>query len=474
MDPLSASDTQDAVIDFLSNPASYGLRDGEVERVETHCSIVFLAADRAYKLKRAIRYASLDYTTRASRRAACQAELALNRRTAPELYLGVRSINRDASGTLAFDGPGDALDHVVVMRRFAQSDLFDHMIESSRLTPELMHALGEAIAHFHLAAEVKPTFGGSDSIRRVIADNDRELSLVAAALDGAAVGTLSSRARAALDGVAGLLEQRRAEGKVRLCHGDLRLANIYLSSGRPTLFDCIEFSDEIGCIDVLYDLAFLLMDLQMRGRCDLGNAVFNAYLDLAPETAGLRALPLFLALRAATRSYALAGSARRRTDPGQAAQLLALARQHIDAGIGFLAPQRPLLIMLTGDVDRGRADLADSLAAVIPPAPGARLLDLARSGEAVWREASGVLMAGCSVLIEGWFTQEAERAAVALASHLTIRLLGFSLGVSPANLDPGHWLTLDASLGAVAALARAAPLVTAAAAQLQEPAIGPA
>ena len=126
---------------------------------------------------------------------------------------------------------------------------------------------------------------------------------------------------------------------MRRCHGDLRLANICLYAGRPTLFDCIEFSDEIGCIDVLYDLAFLLMDLQLRGRGDLGNVVFNAYLDLAPETDGLRALPLFLALRAATRSYALAGSAGRRTDPQEAARLLAFARRHIDAGIEFLAPQ---------------------------------------------------------------------------------------------------------------------------------------
>ena len=117
------------MIDFLSDPASYGAH-GDVDRIDTHCSIVFLTGDRAYKLKRAIRYASLDYTTRELRQAACEAELVLNRRTAPELYLGVRSINRDASGALAFDGAGPALDHVVVMRRFAQSDLFDRMAQT--------------------------------------------------------------------------------------------------------------------------------------------------------------------------------------------------------------------------------------------------------------------------------------------------------------------------------------------------------
>jgi len=336
----TVSDEQDAVIEFLSDPSSYGAR-GDVRRIDTHCSVVFLTEDRAYKLKRAIRYASLDYTTRALRQAACEAELVLNRRTAPDLYLRVRSINRNPSGALAFDGPGAALDHVVVMRRFTQADLFDQMIEAGRLTPELMHALGEAVARLHLAAERTPMHGGSEAMRRVIADNDRELAKVAGELDGAAVGLLSRHARTTLDGLAALLDRRRDEGKVRRGHGDLRLANICLYAGRPTPFDCIEFSDEIGCVDVLYDLAFLLMDLRLCGRDDLGKAVLGAYLEHMPETDGLLALPLFLALRTATRSYALAGSARRRTDPEETARLLALARRHIDAGIEFLADAHP-------------------------------------------------------------------------------------------------------------------------------------
>ena len=472
--PPPASDMQHEVIDFLSHPASYGLHDGEVERIETHCSIVFLVADRAYKLKRAIRYASLDYTTRESRQAACEAELVLNRRTAPELYLGVRSINRDAGGALAFDGSGPTLDHVVVMRRFAQSDLFDRMAERGGLSPELMRALGAAVARLHLAAERAPAFGGSDAMRRVIAENDRELTKVAAELDGASVGILGSRARAALDGVAALLDRRRAEGKVRRCHGDLRLANICLWSGRPTLFDCIEFSDEIGNIDVLYDLAFLLMDLRLRGRGDLGNAVFNAYLALQPETEGLRALPLFLALRAATRSYALAGSARRRANPRQAARLLALARRHIDAGIDFLAPRYPLLVVLGGDADRGRAELAALLAAIVLPAPGARLLHLGPGGEAAWREACAVLAAGCSVLIEGGFTgSEEQEAAVGLASRFGVRLLGFRLGARPADLAGGSWRTLDADQGVMVAVASAAALLDAAERPLELAAASP-
>ena len=139
-----------------------------------------------------------------------------------------------------------------------------------------------------------------------------------------------------MEALAGLLDGRRTEGKVRRCHGDLRLANICLYSGRPTLFDCIEFSDEIGCIDVLYDLAFLLMDLHLRDLPDFANMVLKAYLKRMPETDGLRAMPLFLSLRAATRGYALAGRATRQGDAREAARLLAFAHRHIEAGIAYL------------------------------------------------------------------------------------------------------------------------------------------
>ena len=403
------ADNQQAVIAFLACPASYGLGDAAVEQVATHCSIVFLAADRAYKLKRAIRYASLDYTGLAARRAACEAELVLNRRTAPELYFGVRAITRDAAGVLAFDGVGQVLDHVVVMRRFAQSDLFDAMAERGALTRDLMRDLGGRIARFHLAAAPAPGHGGSEAVGRVIADNARELALVATALDGAAVDTLNRHARTALASLAPLLDRRRAGGKVRRCHGDLRLANICLHAGHPTLFDCIEFSDEIGCIDVLYDLAFLLMDLHMRGRGDLANTVFNAYADIAPDAEGLPALPLFLALRAATRGYALAGSAARQADASQAARRMVLARQHVEAGLRFLTPALPRLIALGGDREGARRDLAEQLAGRVAPPPGARIVHLASAGEAGWHEASSVLAGGCSVLLEAEFRDAAER-----------------------------------------------------------------
>ncbi|MFL5256046.1 MAG: hypothetical protein ACJ8AI_24770 [Rhodopila sp.] len=159
---------QQAVIDFLSDPASYGRPDARVERVETRCSIVFLVADGAYKLKRAIRFASLDYTTVERRRAACESELRLNARTAPDLYLAVRAITCGVDGTLAFDGTSPALDHVVVMRRFAQSALFDYMAEANEaraLVAQARRHIAAALGFLDVRAPVLILLGGGDRDR---------------------------------------------------------------------------------------------------------------------------------------------------------------------------------------------------------------------------------------------------------------------------------------------------------------------
>ena len=329
---------QDDVTGFLSRPESYGLRDGTVERVETHCSIVFLAGDRAYKLKRAIRYGDADYTALAKRHAACNAELVLNRRTAPLLYLSVAAICRAPGGALAFNGPGVALDYAVVMRRFAQEYLFDRMADEGRLTPGLMRALGGEIAQFHNQAAPRPAYGGNAAIKRAMADIGRELSRHAGLLGQTRLSLLRQSLRAALLRVAPLLNQRRRAGKVRRCHGDLRLANICLWQGRPTLFDAAEFSEKAGSIDILYDLAFVLMDLRLRGLEPCAAALLDAYLTHTPDEDTPALLPLFLALRASMRAYTLADSAGRQHSPAQAAQKRAQAQLHLRAAIGFVHP----------------------------------------------------------------------------------------------------------------------------------------
>ncbi|NHN79752.1 phosphotransferase [Azotobacter chroococcum] len=317
---------QEEVIAFLSRAASYGTPDGRVERIDTHGSLVFLHGARAYKLKRAVAYAALDYRRLDSREQACRAELRLNRRTAPDLYLAVRSINRGPDGALRFDGAGPVLDWVVVMRRFPQAALFDNLAVAGQLTDALIDRLGAEIARFHAGAELTPQFGGPQALRLVIEENHRELCRYPELLDPAAVNALHRAALAALEAQAAELDRRRRAGRVRRCHGDLRLANVCLLDGRPTPFDGIEFSDRLSCIDVLHDLAFLLLDLQHHGLDALATRLLHSYLAHAGEPEDCRPLPLFLALRAATRSFTLACSARRQRDPARSADKARQAR----------------------------------------------------------------------------------------------------------------------------------------------------
>jgi uncharacterized protein len=341
VDPIDLSWQQQAVVDFLSRGDSYGTAGEQVEQIVTHCSIIFLIGNRAYKLKRAIRFASLDYTTRQRREQACQAELVLNRRTAPELYLAVRSINRGEAGRLSFDVADTPVDHVVVMRRFEQETRLDVMAEAGQLTTELMQGLGHTIARFHEKASPTRAFGGRHGVRGAVEENHRELARVAPILRADMLPALRGKTIAVLEALALLLDERQSRGKVRRCHGDLRLANICLFAGRPILFDCIEFSDELSCIDTLYDLAFLLMDLHVRGQGDLAEAVLAGYQQTAGEADEGRLLPLFLSMRAATRTWALAAGALRQSDPCEAQRRLASARRHLAASYCFLRHPPP-------------------------------------------------------------------------------------------------------------------------------------
>src|SRR6202171_5552868 len=165
-------DDQRDVIDFLSRPSSYGAAVERVDIIETHASLVFLASDRAYKLKRAVKYSYLDFSTAERRRVSCEAELRLNRRTAPELYLEVRTLIRGAQGELAFGNAGPAVDWIVVMRRFDQVLVFDELAKAGRLSASSMTELTGHIAAFHQSAERRPDHGRRAARAAVVETND--------------------------------------------------------------------------------------------------------------------------------------------------------------------------------------------------------------------------------------------------------------------------------------------------------------
>jgi len=292
------TEDQSSVIGFLSSPTTHA--GAAVERIDTHASIVFLAGERAWKLKRAVRYDYLDYSTADQRRVMCEAEVRINRRTAPALYRGVTAVTRQADGWLAIGGTGTPVDWLVEMARFDQSGLFDRLAEAGVLPLQLMGPLAHTIARFHHAADGRVNQGGWDAMRRIMDGNAAGFAAEGAGvLDPARCARLTDRARFALDRGGVLLDQRREDGLVRQCHGDLHLRNIVLLGGQPTLFDAIEFNEDISSIDVLYDLAFLLMDLLRLGLPHHANAVWNGYLADSCDLDGLPLMSLFLSCRAA-------------------------------------------------------------------------------------------------------------------------------------------------------------------------------
>src|SRR5271168_1275664 len=329
------------VIAFLGEPSSYGPAIERVDIIETHVSLVFLAGDHAYKLKRAIEYPYLDFSTPEHRRRACEAELALNRRTAPTLYLEVRALGRMPDGKIGFAGNGPAIDWVVVMRCFEQSSLFDALAQTGGLSARLMNELAGHIADFHAMAERRFDYDGAAALTDIAETNHRRL--VATHHVGFApdcIDAIRASSLQRLAAVGGLLDRRRAAGKVRRCHGDLHLRNICLLDGKPTLFDCLEFSEALASIDVLYDLAFLLMDLVHRGLTDFSNLVLNRYLDLTDEDDGLAAMPLFLSQRAAIRAHVTATAVDRAAHAESRLEMAVEARRYLDLAARLLARGR--------------------------------------------------------------------------------------------------------------------------------------
>jgi len=418
------TNSQAEVIGLLSDPATHGA--GPVERIETHASIVFLAGTRAFKLKRAVRYDYLDFSTPDLRHRFCDAELRVNGRTAAGLYTRVVPIVRTAAGGLALGGPGTPVDWVVEMRRFDQAALFDRMAAEGRLDTGHVVALAEEIASFHQSCAVRTDCGGKAAMTRVIDGNAAGFRQFGHdTFDAAAADFAIAHARACLRQCGPLLDRRRTDGYVRECHGDLHLGNVVLFNGRPTLFDAIEFNDDISCIDVMYDAAFLLMDLWHRGLPALANAALNAYVRETHDLDGLAALPLFLACRAAIRAKTTATSASLQPASEDRRLSQESARQYLDLAVRLLQQkQTPAIVAVGGLSGSGKTTLARALAPSIGPAPGAVVLRSDEIRKRLWGVSplTKVGPAGYTPEMSArvYETLAADAAAVARAGHVAV------------------------------------------------------
>ncbi len=448
-----SEESQRATIAFLSDPATHG--GAAVERVDTHISRLFLAGDRAWKLKRAIRTNYLDFSTPALREAGCRRELEVNAGAAG-IYLGVVPVVSDGGG-LRLGGAGEAVDWLVEMRRFDRAQELDRLCDRGALDHAAIEQLADAVATLHARAPETPGFGDSTDVGARIGQ------IAGALADAGARGRAEDWRTAALGAwhrLAPAIDRRHFAGRMRRCHGDLHLGNVVMIDGAPVPFDAIEFNEAIASIDTAYDLAFALSDLLTRGRGDLANALLNRYLAVSRDFGAMVPMPLYLSMRGAVRAMTAAS----RGDPATAGRLLDFA----DTCLGTALP--PRLVAVGGMSGSGKSTIARAVAPTLGPLCGAVVLrsDVTRKrllgaapeerlpasaytaaidGRVMARlaaDARRLLRAGTSVVLDATFLGPDWRdCAGRLAEAERVRFTGL-------------WLTLDAAEAARRVGARSA------------------
>ncbi|HET7058876.1 MAG TPA: phosphotransferase, partial [Nitrospiraceae bacterium] len=354
-----------------------GLLQRPVERIDTHSAIVLLSGDRAIKIKRQIQFPFLDYSTLERRRRACESEIQINQRFAPEIYKQVIPIRRDPTGRFYFGGQiGDVVEWAIEMRRFDQDDILENVIAREGMSLLLARKVAEAIQNAHAEAPVSDTETWLGSLLSFIKSNDTELKTFDDLFPSQRVQALTDRSLSLYENLRPTLRRRGNAGLVRQCHGDLHLANVVMIAGKPTLFDALEFDPSMAAGDVMYDLAFLLMDLINIGQVKAANMVLNDYLirsDHLLRFAGLAALPLFMSFRAAIR--AKVSVARMSVVPREKQFLWKIrALSYFELAERLLRPCQAALIGVGGLSGSGKSVLACGIAPDFLPQPGAILL----------------------------------------------------------------------------------------------------
>ena len=459
---------QNEVLSFLQVPERYGnlvpaSGDIEVVQIDTHGAAVFLVGPLAFKMKRAVYFEYMDFSSLERRQQCCQAELAHNRRTSRDIYTKVVAVVRQADGNLAIDGEGEVVEWLVQMRRFDENQVFDRLALRGELGAPLMVETAAVICDFFDNIEVVHEAGVCDSIADIVEETARQLAEgVPDVFSANHTERLTDLQRKTCGNLAGILDQRQPGGYVRLGHGDLHLRNICMFEGKPALFDAIEFNDRLAISDILYDLAFLLMDLLHRGLKSHANLVLNRYLEHIGDDDGLALLPLYLSVRAGIRAFTAVPAAASQSDQVVAARVRAGALEYLELATTFLQPETPALIAIGGLSGSGKSTLAQGLASRIAGPAGAVVLrsDVIRKSlfdlppttklgpegytpevtakvYAQMRDrADGILSGGTSVILDAVHARPDERAAAGeIASRSGLPFHGFWLSADDAVMS---------------------------------------
>ncbi len=347
----------------LMNPAAYPHPVRDVRHLATHISDVFLTGPFAYKIKKPVDLKFLDFSTLEKRRYYCEQEVILNRRLAPDIYLGVVPITRDGE-TYHVEGEGDVVEYAVKMVQFGQEGLLDAMAERGEVRRAHILDLAEQVARFHQSAERADAFGTPEVVgENVLRNFEQTAKYQGVVVSPERFSRLKETSEDFLKRKAALFHRRIKSGSIRVCHGDLHLQNICLDRGRLIIFDCIEFNDALNHIDVINEVAFLLMDLDHRGYPGLGHRFLNAYLEKTQDYEGLAILDFYLIYRACVRAKVACFLLE---DPDITEEEKKAAKERASAYFelaeSYLTDHRPGLILMAGVSGSGKSTVASDLA----------------------------------------------------------------------------------------------------------------
>ncbi len=432
-------------------------------RIDTHISTVWLAGDYAYKLKKPVRLPFLDFSTLALRRHFLAEELRLNRRTAPDLYLGLLPVTGSASAP-RLGGAGEPIEWVLRMRRFPAGALLSELAASGRLQASHIDALAVHVADFH--CRLTALAPAEAPAKDVVAWTCESLAEAESnpgrppAVDRVRVQALRERLLALLEAQAGWRARRLQDGFLRECHGDLHLGNLVLWRDAVLAFDAIEFEPALRCIDLINDLAFAFMDLLACGHSALAWRLVNGYVERSGDFDGLTGLRAFAAYRALVRAkvallsgqpegflryWPLAESLAADPPPPRLLLVMGLSGAGKSTLAALLAEQSGA-VRLRSDVERKRLH---GLAATDRPAPGQDLYGAAATRATYARLvelADGLLAAGHSVVVDAALLRQSERAALRqLAQHRQLPWLLVECRADPALME--HRLLARAAAG---------------------------
>ena len=364
----------DLVCSFLSDPKSHNQKN-KVHVITTHAARIFLADTVAYKIKLPVKYDYLDFSTLDRRKAVCERELEINKPHAPMIYDSVVAIRQSKGGQLSFNDVGPPVEWAIKMHRFPETDILLRIARRGKLNAEISRRLGHKIAQYHLGLEPVETSDGSQRILEIIDELQREFAELHEFINAKQQDVFIKKIRSEFDAMRHTLDGRAEAGMIRRCHGDLHLRNLVMVSDQPTLFDALEFDERLATTDILYDLAFLLMDMRHEKLLQQSSDTLNRYVLEAwtmVERSGFAVMPLFLAIRAAIRAMVSAQTGLR--NPKQLKQRRKEAEEYFSQAIDFLGVIPPKLVVISGFSGSGKSTVASKIAPLVGRAPGAVLL----------------------------------------------------------------------------------------------------